>query len=103
MVASEAICDAGKEMIAYLEMEGGHQADIDSIVAISVKACDWAKELRDYTDKLAAYYRQTSHHENDPWSGAWILEFRSWRDQGTTLIRMMSEAQIANAKPGAAT
>ena len=95
--ASEAICDAGKEMVEYLESEDGDEnaaATIHAIVALSGKACDWAKDLRRYSDAFARDWKKmdTSHVAHV------IEEMRSWRDAGTDLIRTIAEAQIASGK-----
>lgn len=87
-VAAEGICEAGSEMVLYLELEGEHQSDIDAIVQLSGSACDWAADLRSYATAMA------NHHQTNNTVALWIDEMRGWRDQGTTLIRTLAAQQM---------
>lgn len=87
--ASEAICDAGSEMIRYLEDEepAGYKEAVGQLVALSAEACNWATEVRGYTNSLG------KHTDQNEITG-WINEMRKWRDRGTKLVRDLAAGQM---------
>jgi hypothetical protein len=84
-VASEAICKAGAEMV-----EHATEAQVKEIVVLSYEACDWAKEMRRWSDRL-----MNKEKLADSTITRWVEEMRQWRDAGTTLIQRFSEEQMA--------